>query len=169
MAEQPSLFDEDALERARRVYFARIEGGKPAACPCCDRVGRVYRRKLHSEMAAFLVRLVRRTEPGEWIHIRDVVDAGAKATTDGAYLKHWHLIEKADADEDGPRGGLYRTTARGREFVEDVTRTEPSHVVLYNNEVLAFDDDRPATILDALGSRFSYEELMRESARGVTA
>lgn len=164
---QPSLFDEDALERARRIYFDRIEAGRVATCPCCDRRGRIYRRKLHAEMARFLVLLVAKTAPGEWLHIRKVIGAsGAKVATDGAYLVHWGLVEKADdLDDVRTRGGLYRASDKGRRFATGEL-TVPSHVVLYDNGPRKLEGDE-VSIFDALGDRFDYRELIEESARGV--
>lgn len=133
---------------------------KGAVCPCCGQYAKVYPRKLHSEMAAFLCRLVRayQQEP-RWYHIREIRPSKvAKASTDGAYLKHWGLLESRDAKPDGTKGGSYKPTELGVKFALGRARVR-SHVYLYDNEVCGWSDET-VDIDDALASKFSRAELM---------
>jgi hypothetical protein len=143
---------------------AEVEAGRDdgIACPCCDQLCKVYVRKLHTEMALFLIKLVRMWREGgddtKMYHIRDLIRAETKASTDGAYLVHWSLLVRSTPQESKTRGGLYRPTGRGVEFVDDKI-TVPSHAKIYLNKLVGLTG-KPTTIRDALGSKFDYEELM---------
>jgi len=146
------------LDEARRVVEAGAVDG--IECPCCGRLAKVYRRKLHREMAIFLCLLVRRAGPERaWVHVRDVLKGtrtAQKASTDGAYLVHWSLIEAKPGEHSA---GMYRPTAMGASFVEGGLKVS-SHVHLFNNEPVGFSETL-VSIRDALGSKFDYDELMR--------
>lgn len=140
----------------------RSKAGDGVACPCCGRLAKVYRRKLHGEMAAFLCRLVRASGPRRnWTHIRNVLRGGRttqKASTDGAFLVHWGLVERKAAAPGQPSSGLYRPTPDGVRFANGRLRV-PSHVYLFNNVKVALDVET-VDVHEALGVDFSYLDLM---------
>ena len=140
------------LKEARDYVDARARDG--VECPCCRHFVKVYRRKLHREMATFLIHLVRQyRRTGEWTHVRDLDAAGTrKSSTDASYLVHWGLLER--------RGrGEYRPTEEGIDFVMD--RIEVSRwVELRNNEPQDFSSET-VSVVNALGSPFDYKALMR--------
>lgn len=154
------------------VLVAARDGG--CVCPCCGRFVRVYRRRLHAEMARFMIRLYRldRIGPGDylgairWHSTREVLGdkGGNKASTDATYLTHWGLVERSDAENAaGAPAGMLRLTPLGVAFVER-RATAPTHILLLNNERapagLAEAEFFEAGIEAALGKRFSYDELM---------
>jgi len=153
-----------SLEEAREFLRRNAEAG--VACPCCGQFAKVYKRKLNSQMARFLVRLYamdRRRKKKRWFHAREIVGGTDKASSDGTYLEHWRMIE-AKPKEDGDTGrtsGMWGITESGRAFVEgriDANR----HVVLYNNELLDWSEET-VTLQEALGDKFDYIELMKEA------
>ena len=154
--------DNHTLGEARATL--RNTALKGASCPCCGQLVKVYKRKLHSEMAVFLCRLVRRAGMEyKWVNVRHVLRGGEetqKASTDGAYLTRWRLVETKRAKPGEPGAGLYRPTELGVRFVMRKIRV-PSHIYMFNNTLIGFTD-KLVTIDDALGDKFSYEELMRE-------
>jgi hypothetical protein len=136
------------------IDFVDREAKDGVRCPCCQRLVKVYRRKLHREMATFIIHLVRRYQvTGGWTHVRELDAPGTrKSSTDGAYLVHWGLLER-------DRHRRYRPTADGIEFAMD--RLHVSRWVdLRNNEPQDFSEDT-VSIVEVLGSPFDYEELMR--------
>lgn len=135
--------------------------GEELRCPCCERMVRVYRRKLHSEMARFLLQLVSlyRKYP-RYYSMREIMPRDNKASSDGTYLVHWGLIEKADGTNTAMApAGTYRPTELGLRFAHEVEAV-PSHVHLLNNKPIGWSD-KQITIRKALGSKFNYDELMK--------
>lgn len=154
--------DETTLAQARAYLKQGATSSEGVGCPCCGRLAKVYKRKLHTEMALFLIGLVKKyKKTRDWINVRDVIPGGdksAKASSDGAYLVHWRLIEPQPKPEGGKRQGFYRPTDRGIQFAEKKIRV-PSHVALFDNKVVGWND-KLVYIDEALGDKFDYEELM---------
>jgi len=164
----PLFAARQTVDEARAAVLAGARDGG-CVCPCCGRFVRVYRRRLHAEMARFMIRLYRldcRTGV-QWHSTREVLGdrGGNKASTDATYLIHWGLIERSDAENTaGAPAGMLRLTPLGVAFVER-RATAPSHVALLNNERLADDQDAAEIGIDtALGKRFSYDEMMGRDA-----
>lgn len=132
------------------------------ACPCCGRLVKIYFRPLHSEMAAFLCRLVALSGSNLlWYHIRDILPGGRttqKASSDGAYLVHWGLVATRAPAKGRASAGLYRPTRAGVAFAKGAS-VVPSHVYLFNNKVVTFSS-YTVDIYEALGSEFDYDALM---------
>ena len=87
---------------------------------------------------------------------------GSGAWGDFGKLALWGFSkERAKDPRDTTRrtSGVWRITQRGIEFVCGVLRV-PSHVWIYNNQSLGFTGDS-ISVLEALGRRFDYAELMR--------
>jgi DNA-binding PadR family transcriptional regulator len=76
-------------------------------------------------------------------------------------MKLWGLIEEKPGtrDDGSPRVGYYRMTDLGRQFVARAVRV-PSHVYIYNGELLQRPVEELITIDEALGKDFSYAEIM---------
>lgn len=138
------------LTQARAEFFDRVNDG--ATCPCCDRFGKRYVRKLNSSMAVFLVNLVK-----EWwktgkkaVHHSDVEYSGR----DYSYLTMWGLIEAPEA----LGRGYWLPTRDGIEFATGERRVF-SHAEIWNNECSGFTGEL-TTIDTALGNHFDFEELL---------
>jgi len=155
---------EVTLEEARTKMMSMTDKG--ASCPCCGRLVKLYRRKLHTEMALFLLKLVRafKEEP-RWYSTRELVPSTTKASTDGSYLVHWGLIEReAHENESGAKAGKYRPTEKGIRFAEGEQYVR-SHLHLLCGNVVGFGGD-VVTIKECLGSKFDYEELKSGLSQG---
>jgi len=153
-----SPFSEDpksvTLEEAKQWLRERYEDGEN--CPCCNQMVKLYPRKLNSNMAVFLVSLVclwrRDKKP---VSYRDCKFFGR----DYNYLQLWDLAQTARSDDPAKRmSGLWEPTQKGIDFVEQHIRV-PSHAHCYNNKVVRMSEET-TTIVEALGERFNYEELM---------
>ena len=160
------LFEHNLAAAKKRL----LEGAeKGVECPCCGQYVKLYRRKLNSQMALFLIRLYRITERAgtEYHHVRDFLDAGHKASSDGTYLRHWGYIEplpKADAPEADTEkkkqrtSGYWKITAQGKCFVEGLIEA-PAAILMQSGKFRGYDEEKVG-IKDALGVKFDYEELM---------
>lgn len=162
-----------SLEDAKKWLRARF--GKGAPCPCCNQFVKRYKRPFSKSMAYVLLLIscyFRGDAVEEWLHVPSyiaemVADHPRRAAAvrgDWAKLKFWGLLEeKPDVREDGsPRVGYWRLTRLGRQFVERQVKV-PSHIFIYNGEVLRRTVEDQITIDDALGTDFSYDEIMSEA------
>ena len=152
------------LVDARKQMLKEAMDGIETECPCCTRYVKLYKRKLNSIMAFYLVCLYKNRkpgEPGELVDIRETL-AWKSGTQRGdyAYLKHWGLIEDLPADRKVERSSsMWRITPKGIAFVMFRDTTVPSHVHILCGEVVGFSETQ-ITIDKALGEKFSYPELM---------
>jgi hypothetical protein len=150
------------LDAARAdVEAAIVEGG--IECPCCGQFAKLYRRKLNSNMVAFLVSLVRLhradlDDGGDgWVHFKECTFVGR----DYSYLRAWDLatMRAADPDDSTRRvSGYWRPTPQGILFARGMAKA-PLRVHLYNNVVRGFDAEMVG-VRAALGDHFDYNELM---------
>lgn len=152
------ITEESKVKEVREYLIERAEEG--VRCPCCNRLVKVYRRKLHSEMALFLCLLVKRwRQVPRYFSTSELVPGTNKSTTDGAYLVHWGLVEREPAKNTaGGRAGMYRPTPKGVEFAEG-RLTVPSHIHTLCGDLIGFSEEQ-VSIEHCLGSRFDYDELM---------
>lgn len=141
---------------AQEWLASRITTG--ARCPCCGQYSKVYRRQINSGMARSLIAMYLHGPQGQWVHLPTQV--GARSREEGK-LRYWGLVEEQVAVQrtDGGRAGYWRLTSAGRAWVTGQS-TVPKFANVYNNTVLKLHGDE-VTISDALGKRFSYDELMR--------
>jgi len=167
--------------------FLRENFEKGCKCPCCDSSVRLYKRKLNSGMALFLIGLyklymnnrgyepvgvsslsIKRGEPifppEKFYQNKEVFEImNIKVTSlDYSVLKHFGLIESRVAENGKKDSGYWKLTGAGKDFIYYVGTppTVPKHVFLYNNKRQGFSDET-TTIKEALGDKFDYSELMK--------
>jgi hypothetical protein len=134
--------------------------GESVRCPCCDQNAKVYRRTIHAGMAAQLIRIYKAglNAPDGWVSVDEIYSHGASG--DYAKLRFWGLVESKDKrGPDDNASGYWRVTPRGDDFVNERISV-PAHVLVYNNEKLGVDSAETIRIRDALGTQFSYQQLM---------
>ena len=161
---------------AAAKQWLRSRFSKGATCPCCNQFVKLYRRPMNKSMAYVLL-LMECYFSGdvveEWLHVPSfiaemVADNPRRAAAvrgDWAKLKLWGLIEeKPDVRNDGsPRVGYWKLTPLGRQFARKQVKV-PSHIFIYNGEPLQRSVETMITIDDALGTEFSYDEIMGNAA-----
>lgn len=133
-------------------------GGRGIICLCCDQRVQLYKRRLDWSMALGLVWLVRTSGASRhWVHQsrqpKRVLNNGMFAQ-----LAHWGLTEERANARKKQGSGYWRPTDTGIRFAY-AEITVPSHVYLYNQQYYGCTDT-PLTIREALGTRFSYADLM---------
>ena len=146
-----------SLAAAKDFVAQKLEKGSD--CPCCGRLVKLYKRKLHAEMARFLTNLVNayQKEP-RYYSTRELLPGAAKAATDGSFLIHWGLIEKLQGkNKSGAKAGMYRPTADGIEFAHNRLAVA-SHIFLLVNKFQGFS--KSTTFISDVES-FNFHELMR--------
>ena len=158
---------------AAAKQWLRARFGKGASCPCCNQFVKLYKRPLNKSMAYVLL-LMECYFSGdvvdEWLHVPSyisemVADHPQRAAVirggDWAKLKLWGLIEeKPDVRKDGSsRVGYWKMTSLGRQFARKQVKVA-RHVFIYNGEPLQRVVEEMITIDDALGTEFSYDEIM---------
>lgn len=166
-----SLDPSTTLEAAQRYVQERMDEGVP--CPCCAQFCKVYRRGMTGSQAYILVLLYHHTKTTtDWIYLPEFLSQVSElsaAARGGDYGKlcFWGLIApKLDGERraDGSdRLGFYKITERGKLFVEGKIRI-PKYIYVYNQALLRWSTDATISIRDALGKKFSYEELMSPKA-----
>lgn len=149
------LKDGCTLEEAKQWLRARFEDG--ANCPCCKQTVKLYPRKLNSNMAVFLVSLVRLWKrENRPIKYKECSFHGR----DYSYLHLWDLARTARSDDPAKRmSGMWEPTQKGIDFVEQKIEV-PSHAYCYNGKLIRLSDTK-TNIIESLGQDFNYAELMQ--------
>lgn len=138
-----------------------------AECPCCGQLAKVYKRKLNSAMA-FVLLLLHRRKGDDWVHVPSYINekvrnpaVAAAVRGDWAKLVHWGLLSALEAERpDGSkRVGYYKVTKRGHRFAHNQIEV-PKHLWFYNGGSTDRVDGKRVSIVEALGDKFNYSELM---------
>lgn len=145
------------LREAQDWLRQNIDDG--AICPCCTKFAKVYRWSLYGTAAQALILFHRLGGTESFIHSRDLKRLGYTGQGDASRLKYWDLVvEEKQRREDGGRSGYWRVTGRGRDFIFGVA-TLPKYSYIYDDRLLR-QDGPMVSIIDVLGKRFDYRELM---------
>lgn len=107
----------------------KLMSGKMTTCPTCDRVVKLYRRSIHSNMLKCLRILNEATKgmlPSELVR----TSAGSYDRGDYAKLRYWGLVEQ-DSEKK------WRITEKGQHFLRGEI-VIPKYVFIYNREVHGF-------------------------------
>jgi len=148
------MYEGDSLEGAKEWLRARVEVG--ADCPCCTQLAKVYSRKINSGMAHALIQMYKHAGT-EWFYLPNITSRWQGR--DEAGLRYWGLIEEMqERRDDGGRAGWWRLTKLGEEFVKRAIRV-PKYARIYDGRCLSLSGEE-ITIVDALGDKFNYHELM---------
>jgi len=162
------------ISAARELVRAGLDEG--IQCPCCEQHAQRYYRTLNSGMARWLIVLGKLTAlKGEWASTAEVIQHAARHSSFGSslgsgestsLLPYWDLIEcRANDDPTKKSSGYWRVTDKGRGFLA-LQLTVPKTAVVYNNRLERLEGVL-ITIQEALGKKFSYEELMRAGLEKV--
>jgi len=150
------------LLKAKEDLKTKLRKGEMVICPCCTQVAKVYKRKISSSSAYALIILSKKKVKGEFHLERTLVelDLLKLVRSDFPKLRYWGLIGTIESKrEDGSsRNGFYRITEAGRLFIENKI-TLPKYMHVYNNKAFKSSGER-ITILDCLGEKFNYNEII---------
>lgn len=157
------------LEEARGIWQRMIDarGGR---CPCCNRFGKIYDRKLNSTMARSLVWLTKATVPMAYVNVPEALEISMSRTNQHPSLRWWGLVERPEnGDEQSTKKyeGYWRVTPRGRAFVAGEI-TVPNRVWTYDGETIPNPPGakiRMVTLADCFKTPFDYREIMATEYR----
>jgi len=148
------------LKGAKAYVKANFKHG--VVCPCCEQYVKLYQRKLNSGMAMALIRIYKKS-PTDWLEVKDFFRQYRYHNGhDWTLLRHWGLlVEKIQTERKGKQkcSGIWKITQKGIDFILGKT-TVPKFLLMYNQigyGLMGAD----ITILDALTSKFNYDELMQ--------
>ena len=141
------------LEEAKKYLRDNFSEGVP--CPCCTQLVKLYGYKINVGMVVVLIKMYKFGK--EWVH--PLIDL---KTNNGDYakLRFWGLVEPKSKEptEDKKASGYWRITEEGKKFVEG-NKLVKEKAFLFNNKCYGFKG-KEITIIEALGKKFSYSELM---------
>jgi hypothetical protein len=124
-------------------------------CPCCAQMAKVYRRTIHAKMARELIQCYREAGTA-WFHMPSIIGH----TGDLAKARYWNLMREDTTElrEDGGRAGWWQITPTGEAFINHQVSV-PKYARIYDGRKLSLEGP-PVTIVDSLGKKFNYRELM---------
>lgn len=128
-------------------------------CPCCNRLVKVYKRKLNSGMAQELIALYclsfKDLQTKFYHHTKFAKVSGGELSK----LTHWGLVcEKPNTLEDKRTSGFWGITEKGIRFVENKISVE-KYIYLLDAELISHSEET-TNIIESLGSKLNYTELM---------
>lgn len=156
----PAIPDGALLVEAREHLLLQLDEG--GSCPCCGQFAKRYWRGLNATMARGLLWLLKVSgKELRWVHINS--EGPSWLTSKGgtmALLAHWGLIEEQPKEErkESRTSAMWRPTVRGARFAKNRILV-PSHVLLYNNRLEGCSEET-VNIVEALGKKFDYAEIM---------
>jgi len=166
--ERPGPMDRTLREVREEVRAGRLSRDG-VTCPACDRLAKVYRRRINVGMCRVLLDLARhyRDTDGEWAKI----GVGGLATSGGDYskMRWWGLIESPPEDAERADGsarvGLWRITPLGVQFLRGEV-TVDRYVYEYDSVPVTLelpDGEQPerVNIAQCMGAPFDFNEAMR--------
>jgi len=146
-----------SIEEGKIFLRENIKNG--TTCPCCNQHVQMYDIKFSSNMAIFLISLVKQYEIKQQpIHYKDC----AFSSNNYPYLRHWGLMETSTSETtDKKTSGYWTPTERGISFANNEIKV-PKTLSIYNNKVYAIlqnKNNHPITIEEALTTKFDYKDL----------
>jgi hypothetical protein len=149
-----SFTDDMTLGQARDLLRTLVDNGHD--CPLCTQHAKVYQRPIHAMMALELIAFYRHAGR-EWASLQG---SGVQRGGDIAKCRYWGLIEamQGKRDDGSTRVGWWRVTDLGEAWIHQQARVK-KHARIYDGRCLGLRGEE-VTILDALGKKFNYAELM---------
>lgn len=159
----PKKFNDDTTLGEVREYLHE-HGKKGVDCPACDRLVKIYDRKINGGIVMNLFPMYRFNleNPQDFLHVYSAIKADQGMNMEYSKLAWWNLIEKmAGKPEDKAKksSGMWRITPKGIAFLRGQI-TIPERVSIYDNRIVGYSENH-VNVREALGNKFDYEELMK--------
>ena len=152
-----TIRDSDTVSDAKDYIEKHLKEG--ARCPCCRQLCKLYKRRIHSTMAKWLIWLVYEFEQRrDWIDVRETPVRGG----DYAKLAYWRLIRnQIDYNRRKKlapgRTGLWAPTSNGIAFAHGLIEV-PKYAHVFNQEPCKYSKAE-VSIVDCLGTDFDFQAL----------
>ena len=144
--------EEAYLRKMRENWKKNIEE-KGGHCPCCERFGKVYKRKMNQHLALCLRWIYVHGEEDGWVDVQNKAPRWILKSKTYPLLEHWNLIE---SKENG--SGVWKATDQGREFIHGY-RAVPVAVHIYGNRLWGSEVE-DIDFKNCFGKHFNFEEMM---------
>lgn len=131
---------------------------KGEKCPCCNQFVKLYKIKISGQAVRDLLRLCVITggDTSEYKHINDFSNLASRSFSK---LAHWGLVtDELNEDTTKRTSGMWSITEKGVQFARKQTEV-PKYAYLYNSQCKAMSPETVG-VVEALGHKFDYEELM---------
>jgi len=156
------LVQRESVSFLKGRVFTTDNMKKGTTCPVCNQHVKLYKVRVNAQMAKSLIKLYKLSRGNTTIFYHHE-EIGIENKVGGAWakLRWWGLIEeqpKDKADKNKRTSGSWRITDKGVKFVEGKLKVA-KYVKLYNQSYYGYEGDG-VSIIDALGKKFSYSELM---------
>lgn len=164
-----STFDPDVITVGQAAAWLKEAARKKAGavCPCCNEVTRHYCRTINNKMARTAIQLYRAYSVGSYVDITAFItylgDMELMKGREWGRLALWGILEDDDTAE--PRKGIYKLTEFGYNYVFNGAQVYKKLWTLKDRVVAAGNET--ATIRDALGKNFNYDEIMNTPLPGA--
>jgi len=147
---------ETPLSRCRQ--YIKTHRGAGVVCPCCNKLVKIYARRLTSTFARFLA-LAYKANAARPVHVERFCSSNALPSGIAPRLGHWGLLAAA-ADKGR---GWYRITRAGARFIVDGEAVPAAVYLAPGNELLGTSTET-TTIDKALGDKFKIEDILEPVA-----
>lgn len=148
--------DFETLDEAKA--FIRENWKDGCVCPCCGRWLKLYDIKMPGAGAADLIKLYKLSKgfPNHYEHVDVFSNTKSRSFPKLAY---WKLCKSMPNDDPEKRtSGMWALTQKGVDFVEGKI-TVPERTFYYKKKGRGLHG-KQVHIIDVLGNKFSYSELM---------
>lgn len=127
-------------------------------CVACNQKVHLYRRKLNSGMASFLIGLYTLCEGNVNVsfHYSEVIKLIGFPANDYANMIHFGLIES----DESKKAGYFSITLKGILFLQGKLKI-PEKIFLYNQKYYG-SSPKEISFIEALGKRFEMLELIKD-------
>ena len=139
----------------------RIEQG--VKCPACEQHVQLYKnRQITGRMVRDLFSFYHEVGVDNWGHLPP-----HDSSKEASKLAYWGLIEERPGfRDDGARhAGWWKIPQKGVDFLHNRIAV-PKRAICFNGEVIRLDDSEMVTVIDTLGKKFNYSELMSGASHG---
>tara|TARA_R110000782_G_scaffold33316_1_gene80521 strand:- start:1823 stop:2305 length:483 start_codon:yes stop_codon:yes gene_type:complete len=145
------------LAESKEWLQDNVEGG--AICPCCERLDKVYNRKIGDATVRIIFALYKHSQQnvGSYFPIEAFVP-DQKYGRDFPILRLIDLLERADNDDPTKKtSGQYRLTEKGANFARGLLAI-PERLIIYHNELIGVSENNK--FITEFWPNFNYQELM---------
>jgi len=145
----------DAIKFVHDYVWKHRDSG--VICPGCSQYAKLYKRKINSGMVRSLKAMYLKGGTTRFVALPEVTD---RRSREEGKLAYWDLIEEhPEGRPDGGRGGYWRVTDKGRQFLFDEIKL-PKYAEVYAGIVLRHYGPELG-VRDALTTKFNFAELMK--------
>lgn len=151
------ITSETPFHEVKNWLFERVRDG--VSCPCCEQYARVYRRKVTDRTGRMMIAMWHKADL-DWVHLPSINGSSDFTGHSGEHsiAQFWNLMER---DAEQARRGFWRLTEHGRDFIHRRVLI-PKYAEVYDGRLIGLvEDSEMIDIVDVLGTRFDYEDLMR--------